>query len=151
MTRIDERMPPPTRPVDPFARAFLADPYPFFAEYRQQSPVFYSPALDYWVLTRYADVRAAFRDTTTYSAANALSPIQPRSAEAAAIMAQGFRSVPTLTNTDPPVHTRARRIANLAFTPRMVASMEPFIRELAVRLIEERLHAGDSDIVRALT
>ena len=51
--------------------------------------------------------------------------------------------MPTLTNTDPPVHTRARRIANLAFTPRMVASMEPFIRELAVRLIEERLHAAD--------
>jgi cytochrome P450 len=152
MTTLDDRRNATTRAdFDPFSTAFLADPYPFFADYRQRSPVFYSPALDYWVLTRYTDVRAAFRDTSTYSAANALSPIQPRSAEAAAIMAQGFRSVPTLTNTDPPVHTRARRIANLAFTPRMVASLEPFIRDLAVRLIEERLHAGDLDIVRAVT
>jgi cytochrome P450 len=152
MTTLDDRRAANTRPdFDPFAPSFLADPYPFFAEYRKQSPVFYSPALDYWVLTRYTDVRAAFRDTTIYSAANALSPIQPRTRAAAAIMAQGFRSVPTLTNTDPPVHTRARRIANLAFTPRMVASLEPFVRHLAVRLIEERLHAGDVDIVRALT
>ena len=143
----------PTRPeFDPFAATFLADPYPFFAEYRAQTPVFYSPLLDYWVITRYAHVRAAFRDTTVYSAANALSPIQSRSPEAAAIMANGFGSVPTLTNTDPPIHTRARRIANLAFTPRMVASMEPFIRDLAVRLIEERVQTGkEGDIVRALT
>jgi cytochrome P450 len=152
MTTFDGRTGAPSRPdFDPFAPAFLADPYPFFAEYQQHTPVFYSPSLDYWVLTRYADVRAAFRDTTVYSAANALSPIQPRTAEAATIMAGGFRSVPTLTNTDPPVHTRARRIANLAFTPRMVAGLEPFIRDLAVRLIEERLPAGEADIVRALT
>jgi cytochrome P450 len=152
MTTANGRSSAPIRPdFDPFDLAFLADPYPYFADYQRRTPVFYSPSLDYWVLTRYADVRAAFRDTTVYSAANALSPIQPRTAEAATIMAGGFRSVPTLTNTDPPVHTRARRIANLAFTPRMVAGLEPFIRDLAVRLIEERLPAGEADIVRALT
>jgi cytochrome P450 len=152
MTRLGGRSAAATRPdFDPFSPSFLADPYTFFAEYRRHTPVFYSPILDYWVLTRYSDVRAAFRDTTLFSAANTLSPIQPRTAEATAIMAQGFRSVPTLTNTDPPVHTRARRLTNLAFTPRAVASMEPFIRELAVRLIEERLHVGEADIVRALT
>ncbi|MBV9325836.1 MAG: cytochrome P450 [Chloroflexi bacterium] len=142
----------PTRPeFDPFEATFLADPYPFFAAYRQRQPVFHSPALDYWVLARYADVRAAFRDTSLYSAANALSPIQPRTPRAAGIMAEGFGSVPTLTNTDPPVHTRARRIANVAFTPRMVAAMEPFIREMAIHLIEDRLQGGQADIVRALT
>ena len=119
MTTLDDRRDATTRlDFDPFSTAFLADPYPFFADYRQRSPVFYSPALDYWVLTRYTDVRAAFRDTSTYSAANALSPIQPRSAEAAAIMAQGFRSVPTLTNTDPPVHTRARGASPISPSPR---------------------------------
>jgi cytochrome P450 len=140
-----------TPEFDPFGATFLADPYPFFAAYREQQPVFYSPALDYWVLARYTDVRAAFRDTAVYSAANALSPIQPRSPRAAAIMREGYGSVPTLTNTDPPVHTRARRIANIAFTPRMVAGLEPFIRELAIRLIDERLQGGQADIVRALT
>jgi cytochrome P450 len=136
---------------DPFATAFLADPYPSFARLRQEQPVFYSPELDYWVLARYADVRAAFRDTSTYSAATALAPIQPRSARAADILGAGYRPIPTLASTDPPVHTRARRIANVAFTPKMVASLEPFIREVAIRLIEERLQGGHADIVRALT
>jgi cytochrome P450 len=148
MATVDEA----TAEFDPFAPDFLADPYPYFSDYRRHTPVFYSAALDYWVLSRYEDVRTAFRDTSTYSAGNALSPIQPRSARATAIMSEGgFRSVPTLTNTDPPVHTRARRIANAAFTPRLVAQMEEFIRTLAVRLIEERVQGGHADIVRALS
>src|SRR5262245_24915262 len=135
---------------DPFGAAFLADPYPFFARYRRGAPVFYSPELDYWVLSRYADVRTALRDTTSYSAANALSPINPPSESALAILRAGYRSVPTLTNADPPAHTRARRLANLAFTPRMVARMEGFIRDLAIQHIEERVNGADVDIVSAL-
>jgi cytochrome P450 len=99
-------------------------------------------------------VRTALRDASAYSASNTLTPIQPRTSQAAAILREGYRSIPTLTNTDPPVHTRARRLVNVAFTPRMVARLEEFIRDLAARLIEERVHAGQPtavDIVRALT
>ena len=52
------------RTFDPFGPECLADPYPAFAEFRRCQPVFFSPELDYWVLSRYADVRHAFRDTT---------------------------------------------------------------------------------------
>jgi cytochrome P450 len=138
--------------LDPFDPAFLADPYPWFARYREHHPVFYSRDIDYWVLARYHDVRLAFRDTTTYSASNALAPIQPPCPHAlAALREGGFRSVPTLTNADPPEHTRARRIANIAFTPRRVAQMEDVIRGIVVRFVDERLQAGPADIVRALT
>jgi cytochrome P450 len=101
MTILETGIATPTGPeFNPFDPQFLADLYvPFFAEYRACAG-FYSPALDYWVLTRYVHVRAAFRHTTLYSAANALSPIQSRSAEGAAIMARGLGSVPTVTNTD---------------------------------------------------
>ena len=37
---------------DPFHDPYLADPYPFFAEARAATPVFYSPDLDYCVVTR---------------------------------------------------------------------------------------------------
>jgi hypothetical protein len=43
---------------DPFHDPSLADPYPFFAEARAATPVFYSPDLDYWVVTRYHDSRS---------------------------------------------------------------------------------------------
>jgi cytochrome P450 len=150
---VEERARAETGPeFDPFAPSFLADPYPTFARLRELFPVFYLPELDYWVLSRYQDVRAALRDTTTYSASNTLSPVAPVCPRAgAALRDGGFRSVPTMTNADPPLHTRTRRIANLAFTPRRVAQMEGFVRAVVDRFLVERLQTGHADIVRALT
>ena len=134
---------------DPFCDPYLADPYPFFVKARTATPVFYSPDLDYWVVTRYHEIRQIFQTPKLFSAANALAPIQPVCPAAARELAEGnFRPVPTLTNTDPPAHTRARRLANVAFTPRRVAAMEPFVRALTVRFIEERLLSGRADLVR---
>ena len=62
---------------DPFHDPYLADPYPFFAEARAASPVFYSPDLDYWVVTRYHDIRQIFQTPKRFSAANTLAPLQP--------------------------------------------------------------------------
>jgi cytochrome P450 len=42
---------------DPFSAEYLADPYPTLRELREMTPVFYSRALDHWVVTRYPDVR----------------------------------------------------------------------------------------------
>jgi cytochrome P450 len=41
-----------------------------------------------------------------------------------------------LVNTDPPEHTRLRKLAQKAFTPRMVDSYEPATRSLAASLID---------------
>src|SRR6266404_1656879 len=91
---------------DPFCDPYLADPYPFFVKARTATPVFYSPDLDYWVVTRYHDIRQIFQTPKLFSAANALAPIQPVCPAAARELAEGnFRPVPTLTNTDPPAHT----------------------------------------------
>jgi cytochrome P450 len=141
-----------TPEFDPFAPSFLADPYPALAHLREHHPVFYAPDLGYWVLSRYADVRATLRDTVSYSASNALAPVTPVCPRAAAALRDaGVRSIPTLTNADPPLHTRTRRIANLAFTPRRVAQMEGFVREIVGRFCDERLQDGHADIVQALT
>jgi cytochrome P450 len=136
---------------DPFHEPYLDDPYPFFAEARAATPVFYSPDLDYWVVTRYHDIRHILQTPQAFSAANTLAPLQPICPAAGRLLAEGgFRPVPTLTNSDPPGHTRVRRLTNLAFTPRRVAAMEPFVRGLTVRFVEERLSRGRADLVRDL-
>jgi cytochrome P450 len=133
---------------NPFHDPYLADPYPFFAEARAATPVFYSPDLDYWVVTRYHDIRHIFQTPTLFSAANTLAPLQSICPAAEYLLAEGsFRPVPTLTNNDPPGHTRVRRLANVAFTPRRVAAMEPFVRELTVRFVEEHVSSGRADLV----
>jgi cytochrome P450 len=46
---------------DPFSDSYLADPYPFYAEARQTSPVFYDAKLNYWMVTGYRDIRHIFQ------------------------------------------------------------------------------------------
>jgi cytochrome P450 len=136
---------------DPFHDPYLADPYPFFAHARAATAVFYSPDLDYWVVTRYHDIRRILQTPKVYSAANTLAPLQPLCPAAGRLLAEGgFRPVPTLTNSDPPGHSRVRRLTNVAFTPRRVAAMEPFVRELTGRFLEERLSSGRADLIHDL-
>jgi len=136
---------------DPFHDPYLADPYPFFAEARAATPVFYSHDLDYWVVTRYHDIRQIFQTPRLFSAANTLAPLQPICPVAGRLLAEGgFRPVPTLTNSDPPGHTRVRRLTHVAFTPRRVAAMESFVRELSARFVEDRLSTGRAELIRAL-
>ena len=142
----------PTTTFDPMADPFLEDPYPQFRRFVESQPVFWSAELGYWVVSRYVDVRRVLREHETFSASNALAPLLPPCPAAGrALVDGGFRSVPTLTNVDPPAHTRTRRIAHLAFTPRRVAQMEDFVRELVRRFVAERLHEGRAEIVSALT
>jgi cytochrome P450 len=136
---------------DPFHDPYLADPYPFFAQARAATPVFYSPDLGYWVVTRYHDIRHILQTPRVFSAANTLAPLQAICPAAGHLLAEGgFRPIPTLTNTDPPGHGRVRQLANVAFTPRRVAALEPFVRELTGRFLQERLSSGRADLVRDL-
>jgi cytochrome P450 len=137
---------------DPFTPNALADPYPDFARFVERHPVFWSDDLHCWVVSRYDDVKQVLRRYHVFSAANALAPLTPPCPAAGRALADGgFRSIPTLTNVDPPAHTRTRRIAQNAFSPRRVATLEPFVRNLMRRFIDERLHDGHADIVSALT
>jgi cytochrome P450 len=143
---------PPGHGFDPFGGPFLEDPYPHFAHFVEARPVFHAESLGYWVVSRYDDARRVLKDFEVFSASNALAPVTPPCGRAAEALATGgFRSIPTLTNVDPPAHTRTRRIAHLAFTPRRVARMEAFVRELVRRFVAERLHDGHAEVVSALT
>ncbi len=54
--------------------AHAEDPYPFYAEARSREPVFYSPRIDAWVVTRFADVEAVLKDWAGFSSADSLRP-----------------------------------------------------------------------------
>ena len=57
------------RPEDP---ATLANPYPLFAQMRDEDPCHWSPRLKSWILTRYDDVKAVTQDGSMSS--NRLQP-----------------------------------------------------------------------------
>ena len=95
---------------DPFSADYLADPYPLLARARTDAPVFYAADLDMWVVSRYADIEAIFTDPATFSAAIAQDPVFPLADEARTTLREGgFRAGATMSNCDPPKHTRIRR------------------------------------------
>src|SRR3954465_13252286 len=115
---------------DPLSEEFLADPYAVMAHLPlEETPVFYAPAIDYYVVTRYADVESVFLDPETYSAANAQLPLVPLVPEAAEILlAGGHRPRPSLGTPGGDAPGRLHKPTSRALTARRVAAMEPTIR-----------------------
>ena len=139
------------REFNPFVEPYLAEPYSFWLRARKEEPVFYSPELDYWVVTRYEDIKAIFADPATFSASVAQTPVKPLAPEVLRFLqGGGFRAKPTMSNADPPAHTRVRKFAWQAFTPQRVAKLEPDIRRLVTRYIEQIEGAGQADLVRQM-
>ena len=133
---------------DPLSEEFLADPYAAMTD----EPVFYAPSLDYYVVTRYADVEQVFLDPQTYSAATAQLPLIQLEPEALKILAEGgHRPQPSMVSLDPPAHTRLRRPASRAFTPRRVKAMEERIQATVDELLDAVDVSAPFDLVSALT
>src|SRR5579862_9176315 len=123
---------------DPLSPAFLDDPFAVMAALPRETPVFYAPSIDYYVVTRYADIKAVLLDPETYSASAAQLPIAQLVPEAAQILlGGGHRPQPSMVSLDTPVHTRLRAPTARAFTPRRVAQMEPRIRSMIDQLLDE--------------
>jgi len=143
-------------PVSQLSAAFdaldLTNPFPILKEARAEEPIFYNADIDYWVITRYADIKAIFRDHETFTAANTITPIEPFSAKVQQMLADGnYTPIPVLSNNVPPEHTRIRKQVNKLFLPRRMRHFEPAIRTLAQDHLGRLMPLGEADIVAELT
>jgi cytochrome P450 len=124
------------------------DPYPFLAQLREEDPVHYSEAHRSWLVTRYDDVAAAFGDPRLSSdrVRPLLAAMSDERREAAGPVFELIAD--WMVVTDPPVHTRMRKLATKAFHPRKVAAMEGRIRELVDHYLDDFLASGEQDVVK---
>ena len=138
---------------DPLSPRHLEDPFAVLRELPlDEAPVFYAPAIDYYVVTRYEDIEAIFLDHDSFSAAAAQLPLAALSDEAGAILlGGGHRPAPSMVSLDPPEHTRVRRHTARAFTPRRVAEMAPTIRATVADLLDDVDAGAPFDLVATLT
>ena len=133
---------------DPFEEGYQQDPPEYVKWAREQEPVFYSPKLGYWVVTRYADIKAIFRDNITFSPSNALEKITPTGDEANAVLASyGYAMNRTLVNEDEPAHMPRRRALMDPFTPEELKHHEPLVRRLAREYVDRFIDDGRADLV----
>src|SRR4051794_35271912 len=95
---------------DPMGDEFQASPGMALAWARADEPIFYDPDIDYYVVTRYADIRAVFVDTKSFSPGIATEPIAPLCPAAQDKLTEhGFRKVLTLGVTEEPLHMQLRK------------------------------------------
>jgi cytochrome P450 len=137
---------------DPSADEQITDPFSIWASLRQDTPVFFSPVLNAYVVTRYDDVSQILNDAATYSSSGILKPLKDNPPEVDAVLAQGFdpSRLGAMVMLDPPQHTQLRRATATAFTPRRVTALEVEVREAAERFIDDMVAGGTTaDFVEA--
>src|SRR5260221_392009 len=104
-------MSPDAVEYNPYAYPIHEDPYPTYAALRAHAPAYRSEALDFWALSRHADVLAAFKDTERFSNDHGVS-LDPESWGPQATAGTSFLAL------DPPNHTRLRGLVSKGFTAR---------------------------------
>jgi len=136
---------PAAAPAERVGEDYYQDPHAYFARMRAEGPVtrvimpFGSTG---WLVTRYADVRTALADPRLHKDwAGKLAAPDWAPDEVAAFLNMH------LLNTDPPDHTRLRKLVSKAFTARRVAGLRPRVEAIAASLLDSlgaRLTAGET-------
>jgi cytochrome P450 len=136
---------------NPLEHPMLTDPYPVYASVRRATPVFYTPQFDVWIVTRYSDISDVLQRPDLFSATNATNPVQEVANEAVEVLeSRGFRYPKSVFSSDPPYHTRMRKLVRRAFTARHVAGLEPFVRAWVGGEIDRLEPLGEADLIREI-
>ncbi len=126
------------------------NPYPTYQILRTEDPIHKSVIGDFWILTRYCDVKSALLD------GRFSSNRRPQSIKAKHqyVLEKGGDLTTLLQASnaqlffiDPPDHTRLRRLVRQAFSPNVVERMRPEIQEIVDALLSKIRHTGRMDII----
>lgn len=136
-------------PFHPWDPAFVADPYPAYAELRARGRVLYYEPSDQWLVPHHADVSALLRDRRlgrTYQhrfthEEFGRTPPPPEHEPFHVLNDHG------MLDLEPPDHTRIRRLVSKAFTPRTVERLRPYVHRLADDLVAALVEAGGGDLL----
>jgi cytochrome P450 len=120
---------------------FTADPYPYYAKLREAGAVHEVRDTDgdrFWLVVGHEEGRAALAD--------------PRLSKSPATVGfdAGRGMGPHLLITDPPDHTRLRKLISREFTARRVEDLRPRVQRITDDLIDAMLPDGRGDLVDAL-
>ena len=118
-----------------------------FEVLREQDPVHWSDepvGPGFWSITKHADLQMVNRDTTTFS--SEIGGTQRLDSTHEEFDTRGVM----LVDTDPPKHTRYRRLVNKGFTPRMINLLEQHLRYRAELIVDDVIEQGECEFVSDL-
>jgi cytochrome P450 len=146
----------PRAPLDITSPEFKANPYPFYARLRAETPVHHIaiPSMRgaAWLIARYDDAALVLKDERFVKAtANAKTPEQMARQPwmVKLFNSKLFKAMNrSMIAVDPPDHTRLRALVTKAFTPRLVEQMRDRIQRLADHLLDAVQKRGRMELMR---
>jgi cytochrome P450 len=125
---------------NPWDGNFRANPYPHYKPLLAGGPRILDLFGPTAMVARYADVTAVLHDHAHFSSERPRGPFEPPN--------EGpFAGARTMLFSDPPMHTRLRRLVSRDFTPRRIRELEPRIREIAKNLIDHAERKGELEVM----
>ncbi|WP_405983636.1 cytochrome P450 [Streptomyces sp. NBC_00872] len=136
----------------PSSPAFLADPYPAYAELRARGRAHYYEPSDQWLVPHHADVSALLRDRRLGRSYGHRFTHEEFGRTPPPSGHEPFHELNDhgMLELEPPDHTRIRRLVSQAFTPRTVERLTPYVRGLAAELVERLVAEGGGDLLASV-
>src|SRR6266516_3883907 len=122
----------------------LYAPFEWYRTMRATQPVFNNSDWGCWLVFRYEDVARVLSEYATFSSDG------HRIAQSGGFDAEADPLESSILRMDPPRHRQLRNLVSQAFTPRMVAQLEPRISAITNELLDHVATAGEMDVVRDL-
>lgn len=131
----------PETDIDLFGADFVTDPFPYLTQLREQAAAVYSSQWDFYVMTRYDDIKAAAVDWETFT-----------SSEGVALTPEiNYAISGSILSVDPPEHTVLREILGDQLAPRGLGKIRAQISDYAGRIVAEQVAKGQFDAVHEIS
>ncbi|WP_326656171.1 cytochrome P450 [Streptomyces sp. NBC_00385] len=125
--------------IDLFSDEVVLDPYPVYAELREQGSVVHLPKNDVHVLTRYEAIRGALADWQSFSSDSiGFNPMVNEALSSTSLA------------SDPPEHTQLRATLTENLSPRALRGLKGRIEAKADALVAELVEQGSFEAIDAL-
>jgi len=127
---------------DPYNPEINANPYPIYQRLHAEAPLFYNEDLDFYLVSRFADVDRCLLDRETFSSARS---------DILEFIRQDIDIPPGMFIwEDPPSHTAYRSVVSRVFTPKRMNDLEGKIRAYCARCLDEKIGADRIDFIADL-
>jgi cytochrome P450 len=127
---------------DPYDFDIDADPYPVWKRMRDEAPLYYNEAHDFYALSRFDDVRECSTDWRTY--------ISGKGSVLELIKSGMEMPAGVILFEDPPAHDLHRGLLSRVFTPKRMTEIEPQVRQFCANALDPLAAEGRFDFIHDL-
>ncbi len=126
---------------NPFDPAFVANPYPFFKELREEAPCYeIIPPDGPYLLTKYDDLNAILHDRARYS-------VDHRNLKVGPEQDLSYNDISVILFRDPPQHTKWRQQLSKGLTPAHIEAYRPRLAQLIDEHLDMLEEKGEADFL----